>query len=107
MWIVEDCVNFTNSAFEQQRHGNGCIGLAAENSAALRVFENFGQMRCCPNNGLSSEWMAAAASSNTTLLKYFYPEDPLDAFVKAYEAALPPESKFGAPAPLDKVAVSA
>ena len=79
---MEDCVNFTNSAFEQQRHGNGCIGLAAENAAALRVFENFGQMRCCPNNGLSSEWMAAAAASNTTLLKYFYPEDPLDAFVK-------------------------
>jgi WD40 repeat protein len=32
-----------------------------------------------------------------------YPFSNIDAFVKAYEAALPPESKFGAPAPLDKV----
>jgi hypothetical protein len=32
-----------------------------------------------------------------------YPFANIDAFVKAYEAALPAESKFGAPAPLDKV----
>ena len=32
-----------------------------------------------------------------------YPFANIDAFVKAYEAALPPESKFGSLAPLDKV----
>ncbi len=32
-----------------------------------------------------------------------YPFSNIDAFVKAYEAALPPEAKFGSMAPLDKV----
>ena len=63
--------------------GVTCHGLAKDDSVRIARRMKFRLPRCCDRDGLSSQWMARATSANATLLKYFYPADPVKAFEHA------------------------
>jgi len=60
--------------------GKPCVGVALEDADALRRRHGMNMPRCCAGDGLSSEWMAHATGSNSSLLDYFYPRSPQQAW---------------------------
>jgi len=62
--------------------GKACTGLSATDADSMRRTHGLMQPRCCAKYGLSSEWMARATGSNQSLLDYFYPPSPQQAWKK-------------------------
>ena len=50
-----------------------CTGFAEFDAEAMMKKHGMQLPRCCPSDGLSSEWMAAATSANKSVLDYLYP----------------------------------
>ena len=50
-----------------------CTGFAEFDAEAMMKKHGMQLPRCCPSDGLSSEWMAAATSANKSVLDYLDP----------------------------------
>lgn len=62
--------------------GVPCNGLA-DDSVRVARRHNFRHPRCCASDGLSSKWMQRATARNASLLRYFYPHDPVRAWTSS------------------------
>ena len=71
-----------------------CTGFAEFDAEAMMKKHGMQLPRCCPSDGLSSEWMAAATSANKSVLDYLYPPSPRDAWERgSIESAWRPVSR--------------